>query len=298
MDKTLDSQIRIVLFQWLSERFAKNAGVFTRTELEKEFLFQGKVITLIGASGIWFPKGFEIPISITTSPKSPYPDRFKNGTLKYSYRGKDVNHRDNVGLRKAFTTKTPLVYFRGIAPGKYEALWPVSITGDNPSALSISASVTQVYAMPGFEEMTATDVLDKEYGDALVKTRLHQPAFRFQVLKAYNQTCTFCGLKHPELLDAAHIIADNEPDGNPEVPNGLSLCKIHHVSYDQKIIGITSDYEIKVREDVLEEVDGPMLKYGIQSLEGKFLLLPKRKEDYPDKNKLDRRFEEFKKKAV
>jgi len=298
MDKTLDSQIRVALFQWLSERFAENGGIFKRSELERMFIFKGKVITLIGASGIWFPQGFEIPISITTTTKGMYPDKYENNILRYSYQGEDYKNRFNVGLRKAFETKTPLVYFRSVIPGVYEALWPMIIKRDNPKELCIEADLAQVYASEDMQTLEVSEVIDREYANATVKTRLHQPAFRFQVLKAYNETCTLCGLKHSELLDAAHIIVDSDPDGKPEVPNGLSLCKIHHVSYDKRIIGITPDYQIKVREDVLEEVDGPMLKYGIQSLEGKFLILPKKKEDHPDKNKLERRFEEFKKKVV
>ena len=50
------------------------------------------------------------------------------------------------------------------------------------------------------------------------------------------------------------------------MPNGISLCKIHYASYDNFILGISPDYEINVCDDVLNEIDGPMLKYGIQSL--------------------------------
>jgi predicted restriction endonuclease len=43
---------------------------------------------------------------------------------------------------------------------------------------------------------------------------------------------------HAALLDAAHIILDTEPQGEPTVRNGLALCKIHHAAYDRK--GLTS----------------------------------------------------------
>ncbi|MBN2352090.1 MAG: HNH endonuclease, partial [Spirochaetales bacterium] len=62
---------------------------------------------------------------------------------------------------------------------------------------------------------------------------------------AYSRSCTVCRLKHPELLDAAHIIPDAEESGEPVIPNGLALCKIHHSAYDKNIIGITPDYELK-----------------------------------------------------
>ena len=38
--------------------------------------------------------------------------------------------------------------------------------------------------------------------------------------------------------------------------NVLSLCKIHHAAYDKNILGISPDYQVKVRIDILDEVDG------------------------------------------
>jgi len=293
MDKSLDYQIRVAAFKWLSDRFAVNNGIFTWQELTTEFIFNGKVIKLIWQPGIWIPKGFDIPISITTSPNSPYARRLQNYVLKYSYRRGDINQRDNIGLREAFTNQTPLIYFEGIVPGKYKAMWPVIITDDNPSEKFVTANVGQMYSV-GTEEMAVREIIYKEYVETMVRTRIHQPEFRYRVLTAYQEECALCGLKrHPELLDAAHIIADSDPDGKPEVPNGLSLCKIHHVSYDKKIIGITPDYEIKVSDKVMKEKDGPMLTYGLQSMNGRKLILPSKKSDHPDRDKLKRRWDEF-----
>ncbi len=38
-------------------------------------------------------------------------------------------------------------------------------------------------------------------------------------------------------LEAAHILADSE-GGTPIVPNGISLCRIHHGAFDHLILGI------------------------------------------------------------
>jgi putative restriction endonuclease len=100
-------------------------------------------------------------------------------------------------------------------------------------------------------------------------------------------------LNHPELLDASHIIPDTEPKGDPIVPNGLTLCKIHHAAFDSNIIGISPEYNIHVREDILHEIDGPMLKHGIQNLNNQKIILPSRGQDYPDRERLDWRFERF-----
>ena len=70
------------------------------------------------------------------------------------------------------------------------------------------------------------------------------------------------------------------------VPNGLSLCKIHHAAYDRNILGVRPDYVVEVRSDVLLEVDGPMLRHGLQDIRGWRLQLPKRVADLPDRGLL------------
>jgi putative restriction endonuclease len=102
-----------------------------------------------------------------------------------------------------------------------------------------------------------------------------------------------CRLQHTDLLDAAHIIRDADEGGLPVVPNGLSLCKIHHAAYDRDIIGVRPDFVIQVRRDVLVEVDGPMLKHGIQAMHGNRLSLPHHRAALPDRDRLERRYEQF-----
>jgi len=81
--------------------------------------------------------------------------------------------------------------------------------------------------------------------------------------------------------------------GDPVVVNGLSLCKIHHAAFDSNIIGVTPDYMIKVREDILLESDGPMLKYGIQGLQNQKIILPNNKNMWPDRDRLSIRYAKF-----
>lgn len=81
--------------------------------------------------------------------------------------------------------------------------------------------------------------------------------------------------------------------GDPIIPNGLSLCKIHHAAFDKNILGINPDYYVHVRTDILEETDGPMLKYGFQVLDNQKIILPYRRQDYPDRERLKERYEIF-----
>jgi len=298
----MEDKIRAEVFRWLKERSKENSGVFTRDELAYGFNYQGKQITLLGPTGIWIPKGFEAPISITTTTKGPYDDGFHNdGILRYSYRGTDPNHRDNRALRKAYNERIPLVYFYSIQPGKYEAVWPIFILEDHPEKLCVDAAIdisldhSVQWKKPNDEFYSSSESIlsVRRYVTRITKQRLHQTAFREFVLTAYNRKCAICQLQHQELLDAAHIIPDSEDGGEPIVQNGLSLCKIHHSAYDQNILGITPDYQVKIRHDLLHEIDGPMLKHGFQELNNNRIILPSRKKDKPDQDRLAIRYKRF-----
>ncbi len=296
----IDLQVRVTAFNWLSEQVNLHGDVLPRKLLEEGFDFQGQRIPLVAPQGIFKPQILELPLSITTAPKGPYDDYFaKDGFLLYRYRGTDPNHRDNAGLRKVFELKRPLVYLHGIDPGKYLATWPVYIIGDDQSHLTFKVAVDD--ALPAFEYSEASlshqiaEVSDTRhaYLTATVKVRLQQRSFREKVLDAYRSQCAFCRLKHRELLDAAHIIPDNLPAGKSTIQNGLSLCKLHHSAYDSFIIGVTPDYIIHVRQDVLEEEDGPVLQHGLKGLHKTNLILPSSKNNYPSREALEWRYERF-----
>jgi putative restriction endonuclease len=46
------------------------------------------------------------------------------------------------------------------------------------------------------------------------------------------------------------------------------------------MIGVTPNYEITLREDILHEEDGPTLVYGLQELHGQAIQLPTREVDW------------------
>jgi putative restriction endonuclease len=131
------------------------------------------------------------------------------------------------------------------------------------------------------------------YLTAIAKVRIHQQAFRERVISAYQQQCALCGLKHDELLDAAHIVADSDPEGEPVVENGIALCKLHHAAFDKYFLSVRPDYTIQIRKDVLLERDGPMLKHGLQGLHDKQIFIPRKQSHRPNRNFLDRRHLRF-----
>ena len=292
-----EGEIRMAAFKWLEEQ-TMFEDILSWTTLQQGFSYQGQRITLVGPQGIWKPRAFKtMPISITTSPNSPYSDGLTDdGLLHYKYRGTDPFHPDNVGLRQAMVEQVPLIYFHGIAVNKYLAAWPVFIIGDNPTNLTFTVAVDdKQHALVDRATLGEVDEYRRQYITASFRVRLHQRAFRTRVLEAYRSQCAFCQLRHAELLDAAHITPDSAPDGMPVVTNGLSLCKIHHAAFDRHFIGVSPDYEIVVREDLLHEQDGPMLRHGIQEIHQRKLILPRKTIEHPDRDRLAERFEEFRK---
>ena len=138
------------------------------------------------------------------------------------------------------------------------------------------------------------NALERRYALRAVKQRLHQASFREAVITAYNGRCALSGLPEPMLLDAAHIVSDkDEHFGQPMVPNGIPLSKIHHAAFDAHLIGIDPDYRLHVSERLLVQNDGPMLE-ALKRLDGGTIDLPNRTKDQPDRNRLALRYERFK----
>jgi putative restriction endonuclease len=93
-------------------------------------------------------------------------------------------------------------------------------------------------------------------------------------------------------LDAAHILSDGE-GGEPVVPNGISMCKIHHAAFDDSIIEIRPDNRVEVRADVRVEWDGPTLRYALQEVHGTRIELPAQRSARPDGDLVVQRYERF-----
>jgi putative restriction endonuclease len=294
--------IRSRVFVWLTSQREEFGESFSRTSLES-FGLDGRRIPLVGPSGIWKPAVCELPLSITTTFNSSYDDAGdpRTGTLGYAYRGIDPQHRDNRGLRRAMAERVPLIYFYAIEPGIYVAAYPVFVVEDDPQQLRFSVQVDDLLATIGDTTDPYAVREDAEprraYVTATFRRRLHQVAFRERVIRAYGERCALCRLRHPELLDAAHITPDSDLEGEPIVSNGVALCKLHHAAFDRFFFAIRPDYTIEVRPSVLRESDGPMLVVGLQQINGQVIHLPRRAINLPDRARLERRYEQFKQAA-
>ncbi|MDP6978749.1 MAG: HNH endonuclease [Myxococcota bacterium] len=263
-------------------------------------MFRAKQVRLIGPQGIFKPAILDDrALSLTTvAPKPgrprPYDDGFQpDGTVIYKYRGTDPDHHNNRWVRNAMRANAPLIYFHATVPGKYLAAWPVHVIGDSPDCLEFRLDVDSLATGVSLDDRVSEPDLTRRYGLVTTRQRLHQQTFRQRVLRAYREHCAVCRLKHAELLDAAHIVADSDPDGEPVVSNGISLCKIHHAAFDRNLLGIQPDFRIVVPQRILSESDGPMLRHGLQEIHETRIELPRAAAQRPSREALTVRFEEF-----
>jgi putative restriction endonuclease len=298
VDSDLNLRLRDQAFAYLRTVSRLGGGLVTREQLEA-FRFEGRRVPLIARQrGIH--KITELPgalsILTTYAPRPadrPYEDEVgPDGYLRYKWRGTDPNLYDNRALRHTMETRTPIIWFSGVAPGVFVAHFPVWIVGEEPDQQQFVVALDE-YLLDWTSDLAERpNAPERRYAERLVRTRLHQRIFSGQVLLAYDRQCALCRLRRRELLGAAHIRPDAQ-GGEPIVPNGIAMCALHHRAFDSNVLGIDPRYRIEIRRDVLDEPDGPTLTYALQGLHGEMLTLPRRRAQYPREDLLEERYEEF-----
>lgn len=260
-------------------------------------------------SGIFRPRELEGPaalVLVTAPPKenrpAPYEDEFDEATGRFTYRFRDTAtdspaalrsaERDNGALLAAHELTTPLIYFRGIAPSQYSAVASVFITAvDRANRLVEFEAGLPIVDTTHAGLVSAPD--SRRWATREAVYRLHQHRFRAAVLTAYSTRCAVCTLREASLLQAAHIIDDRDPRGAATVVNGIALCAIHHLAYDRNLLGIDPEGVVHIARRLLSEIDGPMLRSGLQGFHGAQILQPRRRDERPDPARLSTRFDEF-----
>lgn len=297
-ERRRELEIRHAAFEWLDQRRAAGVELFKQSTTSG-LVLNGEVHRLMPTmQGIWKPATLIAALSIRTAYRPegalrPYDDSIgEDGRLRYKFRTGGASHSDNRALRAAMAASVPIIWWLGVRDGEYTPLYPVFITQEERDQEQFVVDIDSV-PQPDLSWPVETIELDINYRIQLTKARLHQRPFRAAVLRAYKTSCAVCSFRHGDLLDAAHIQEDRN-QGKPSVTNGMALCKMHHAAYDRNILGITPSYEVRVNDAVLAEVDGPMLRHGIQAFHGKRLMaLPERRALRPDSRLLNERFQRF-----
>lgn len=283
-------ELRERIFAKLRVMWQDSPGYLTRDQLSG-FGIDGRRIQLIAPmQGINNPRGLSATISVMSKPQDRYVDGSPDdGIWEYSFQGSGPGG-DNSKMYEAQRLGLPIIYLEWIAPNLYVPYFPVQVVAIHEGRLKYDLALSELANLGPANEDSP---VEREYRQVIVEQRMHQPKFRARVLHAYATQCTVCRFKHAELLDAAHILGDRHLRGDASVPNGMAMCKIHHAAYDRNFLGVTPDYEIRINADLLSEVDGPMLKHGLQEMHGQQLILPKRVADRPARDRLAERFATF-----
>lgn len=284
-------ELRIAMFAYIDALIGRGVPYVTKGQLQA-FTFRGERFPLIDPQkGIRKPAGWNTVLSITSTQRSVdrggYDDEVRDdGSVSYRLMRETTSDAPatNRALLGTVGSEMPVLYLIEVDTGTYEPVpaWLIDHEGD--AVVVSDRGPTGEYAQ----------LLDlRRYQRVVGKRRLHQEEFRARVLFAYEDRCCICRLARRGLLDAAHIVDDAETEGLAVVPNGLAMCRIHHGAYDQYLIGVRPDLTIEVAMDVLEEVDGPMLRHALQEIAGSRIRVPLSRRAQPDPYRLAWKYEKF-----
>lgn len=105
-----------------------------------------------------------------------------------------------------------------------------------------------------------------------------EKAFSRAIMRLYDYTCAACHyrivtLNGESAVDAAHIFPFSQ-SRDDSIGNGISLCKLHHWSFDRGLFAIEDDYKIVVASSFSESGNED---FSLAKLHSKTILLPKEK---------------------
>jgi hypothetical protein len=192
---SLDTPMRLAAFEHI-RRLNEVHDHLTAAELKPGFVFRQERIPLINPQrGIFKPQQMRFLLTVFPKPggKVWYNDQREvhrqifqgDETIDYAFMGQNPDAADNRWLREAFENQIPVIYFLGIAPGRYQAVLPTFISGWDGQALKV-----RVTFGPNPETLVPpADSPERRYALRTVKQRLHQATFREAVITAYDGRC-------------------------------------------------------------------------------------------------------------
>ncbi|CAN5545689.1 HNH endonuclease [soil metagenome] len=192
----------------------------------------------------------------------PYEDAAgDDGLIRYKYRGTDPQHPENRALRAAMHRQLPLIWFFGVGTAQYLPTFPVFVVGmsaSKPSEGSTNPSSGQPSCGP-----TPRDALCVHLGTVNCWTPRTSCPTETSLGSRRSVTAWPC-------------------------------ARIHHAAFDAHILGVRPDHVIEIRQDLLEELDGPMFRHGLQEVHGRTLMvLPSSRKERPDSDLLEVAYQRF-----
>ena len=170
------------------------SGPFTSDELYAGFTVDGTRIPFTNQQrGIFKPAQMRYLLSVKTvfpsrGRKVWYDDQrevheqINRGSelIDYAFMGGDPDVADNRWLREARDEQIPILYFLGVAPQRWMAIWPTYVA--DWSAPDLKARLA--FGAPAQVSLSADfpTAPERRYGLRTVRQRLHQATFREAVL--------------------------------------------------------------------------------------------------------------------
>jgi putative restriction endonuclease len=146
-----DAQLRQAAFDSVNRRADQQGGILSSDDLGGGFQVQDERVPLINPQrGIFKPRQMDGLLSIrTVFPRQGgrvwYDDQREahrqiydgDEIVEYAFMGTDPNSPDNRWLREAIEQQTPIIYFLGTSPGRYQPIIPTFIVGWHPERLRV-----------------------------------------------------------------------------------------------------------------------------------------------------------------
>jgi putative restriction endonuclease len=169
----------------------------------------------------------------------------EHALLDAGARGFAVNRKDTGELAVAFQPE-----FIGTYIDQLEALHAVGKIIKEADVLErVALDPTSV----GDTEINSVVAKPRRYAVMTTRRALRDIRFRKRVLEAYGHRCAMCGVQLG-LLDAAHIVPVEHPDGTDETSNGVALCALHHRAYDRGLVTFDEKYRIRVSSAQIDDL--------------------------------------------
>ncbi len=89
---------------------------------------------------------------------------------------------------------------------------------------------------------------------ATVRRRLRAASFQARVMSAYDRKCALCGLQM-ELVHASHIVPVVFADSTDRTSNGVCLCVLHHLAYDNSLITFDDTYRVLINRTEMRRLE-------------------------------------------
>lgn len=291
-----DIRIRLAAMDHCAELRRLWGEAVPASEFTRGFPFEGQTIKLVSwGRGIFKPEQLsDGPLTLVSSLASRYADEHLEGNqVLYDFAPTSFEWA-NRGLKALGESLRPVILLKQVKekPGsEYMIFSPVYVVQTLEPARKFRLDLAATAEAYGADEPTITGIIEKRYGTAIAKVRIHQAHFRRDVLSVYRDRCCVCELRERPLLDAAHIISDIDAEGDPTVQNGLSLCALHHRAYDRRLFGVDENYHVQVDRGRLAYADSAPTHQALLQYQGQKIWLPGNAAHHPAPELLKRREE-------